>query len=48
MPQAVAKEWKKIWTMDLKRKYSSDFEIYNEESNQEDDSEVEIYVSVKL
>jgi predicted transcriptional regulator YdeE len=47
MPQAVAEEWKKIWTMDLKREYSSDFEIYNEDSNQGDDSEVEIYIAVK-
>lgn len=47
MPQAVAKEWKKIWALDLKRKYSSDFEIYNEDSNQEDESEVEIYIAVK-
>ena len=47
MPQAVAKEWKKIWALDLKRKYSSDFEIYNEDSNQEDESEVEIYIAIK-
>ncbi len=47
MPQAVAKEWKKIWASDLERKYSSDFEIYNEESNQGDESEVEIYIAVK-
>ena len=46
-PQSVAKEWKKIWATDLNRKFSSDFEIYNEESDQEDDSEVEIYVAIK-
>lgn len=47
MPQAVVKEWKKIWSSDLERKYSSDFEIYNEESDQGEDSEVEIYISIK-
>jgi len=47
MPQAVIKEWKKIWGSDLERKYSSDFEIYNEDSDLGDDSEVEIYISVK-
>lgn len=47
MPQAVAKEWQKIWKSDLDRKYSSDFEIYNEDSDLGDDSEVEIYIAVK-
>lgn len=46
MPQAVVKEWKKIWAADLDRKYSTDFEIYNEDSEMGDDSEVEIYISV--
>lgn len=47
MPQAVEKEWKKIWATKLDRKYSSDFEIYNEDSDLGNDSEVEIYISVK-
>lgn len=47
MPQAVTKEWKKISASNLERKYSSDFEIYNEDSDMGDDSEVEIYISVK-
>lgn len=46
MPQAVVKEWEKIWAAKLDRKYSSDFEIYNEDSELGDDSEVEIYIAV--
>lgn len=47
MPQALIDEWKKVWKSDVKRKFSSDFEIHNEDSNQGEDSEVEIYISVK-
>ncbi len=46
IPTSVAKEWKKIWASKLDRKYSSDFEIYNEDSDMGEDSEVEIYVAV--
>lgn len=42
MPNAVIETWKEIWENDkeLNRKYTTDFEIYGE------NSEVEIYISI--
>jgi predicted transcriptional regulator YdeE len=44
MPQAIVKQWQYIWKNDkkLNRKYTADFEIYNEDSEV-----VEILVAVK-
>lgn len=47
MPQALIKSWQEIWKAKIERKFSSDFEIHNEYSNQGDESEIEIYISVK-
>lgn len=47
MPKALIDGWKEIWKTKLPRKFGSDFEIHNEDSNQGEDSEVEIYISIK-
>lgn len=48
MPKAVATTWAQIWQNDdnLDRKYSYDFEVYGEKSQQEENSEVDIYISI--
>jgi len=49
MQSAVARTWIDIWERDkdLNRKYSYDFEVYSENSNRGDKSEVEIFVAVR-
>lgn len=48
MPKAVIDVWLTIWQRDqeLKRKYSYDFEVYGPNSQNGENSEVEIYLSV--
>ncbi len=49
MPDAVVQAWKEIWDKDkiLNRKYTSDFEVYGDKSQNGDNSEVAIYIAVK-
>ena len=49
MPKAVLDIWFDIWKRDneLNRKYSYDFEVYGEKSQNGENSEVEIYLSTK-
>lgn len=49
MPQAVVNTWLDIWRKDseLNRKYSYDFEVYGEKSQQGQCSEVEIYIATQ-
>lgn len=49
MPEAVAKTWITIWEKDkeLNRKYTYDFEVYGEKSQNGENSEVEIYIATK-
>lgn len=47
MPQAIIKTWKYIWSSDLKRKYSTDFEHYIINSDQNLISENKIYIAIK-
>ena len=49
MPNAVEDTWAEIWKRDkeLNRKYSYDFEVYGENSQKGESSEVEIYISIK-
>ena len=41
----VFNEWLKIWKMDLNRKYTTDFEVYDERAQNPTDAEVAIYVA---
>ena len=49
MPQAIVTTWKAIWEKDavLNRAYDTDFEVYGEKSNQGENSEAVIYLSVR-
>jgi predicted transcriptional regulator YdeE len=45
MPGCVANAWKEIWNGDLPRSYRKDFEIYDEKSNDWENTEVTIFIS---
>lgn len=49
MPNAVVNVWLDIWKRDkeLDRKYSYDFEVYGQKSQNGENSEVEIYIAIK-
>ncbi len=47
MEGAVYNEWTKIWNTDLPRTYTSDFEIYNERSQDPVNAAVDIFIAVK-
>lgn len=49
MPYAVVNTWIEIWQKDkeLNRKYTYDFEVYGEKSQNGENSEVEIYIATK-
>lgn len=49
MPNAVIETWKEIWEIDseLNRKYTADFEVYGDKSQNGEDSKVEIYIAVE-
>ncbi len=49
MPSAVVNSWMEIWQKDkeLNRKYTYDFEVYGEKSQNGENSEVEIYIATK-
>lgn len=44
--QAVAKFWTQLWSMDLERKYSCDFEEYQSGCDMKN-AEIHIYISLK-
>ncbi len=48
MPNAVVNTWINIWNRDkeLNRKYSYDFEVYGENSQKGENSEVDIYIAI--
>lgn len=43
----VVKTWDNIWGQDLNRAYLSDYEVYGEKATNQQDAEVDIYISVK-
>lgn len=43
---AVIETWQKIWKSDLDRKYAHDFEVYDEKSQDPNNSTVKIYVGL--
>lgn len=49
IPNAVVNTWIDIWQRDkeLNRKYTYDFEVYGQKSQNGKDSEVEIYIAIK-
>lgn len=47
MPDCIANAWKEIWKSEIPRAYKTDFEIYDERSKNWNDTEVDIFISVK-
>ncbi len=47
MPNCIAKAWKEIWGSDIARAYRADFEVYDERSQNWNDAEVDIFISVE-
>lgn len=49
MPNAVVEKWQEIWSKDkaLNRKYTADFEVYGKNSQNGENSEVEIYIATE-
>ncbi|MDF9799421.1 putative transcriptional regulator YdeE [Catalinimonas alkaloidigena] len=45
MTACITDTWKEIWNSNLRRKFSFDFEIYDERSQDWSDAEVDIYIS---
>lgn len=43
----IAKEWSKIWQMDLDRVYTVDYEIYDQRSQNINNAEVDILIGIK-
>jgi predicted transcriptional regulator YdeE len=48
IPDCVADAWKEIWTSKIGRAYKYDFEVYGERSQNWNDAEVEIYLSLTI
>ena len=45
--EAVINTWYEIWEADLDRSFTTDFEVYDERSNNVANAEVDIYISLK-
>jgi predicted transcriptional regulator YdeE len=43
---AVGKAWQEIWSLDLERKFSSDFELYHNDSEDMNNQTIDIYISI--
>ncbi len=46
LSEVVIGKWMEIWTSDLTRSYTADFELYTEKSQNPDDAEVDIFIAV--
>lgn len=46
MTGCITTTWQEIWKSDLNRKFGFDFEVYDERSQDWNDAEVDIYVSI--
>lgn len=45
--KSVGEAWQKIWQMDLKRKYTGDFEEYQNNSEDMQQQEIHIYIAIE-
>lgn len=43
----VFNEWLKIWSSDLERTFTADFEIYGEKAQNPENAEVDIYIAIR-
>lgn len=47
MSKAVGEAWTQIWQMDLKRKYTCDFEEYQNNTQDMENAEIHIYIAIE-
>ena len=49
IPDAIVNVWKKVWKEDkeLKRRYTADFEVYGEKSQNGVESEVDVFIATE-
>jgi predicted transcriptional regulator YdeE len=47
MQGVVQDTWEKIWASDLRRAYTTDYDVYGERAKNIQDAEVDVFVSVK-
>lgn len=47
MPDCIVEMWQNIWKSDLERAYKTDFEIYGPKSQDVENAEVDVYLSIK-
>jgi predicted transcriptional regulator YdeE len=45
--EAVLSEWMKIWSSDLRRSYTSDFEVYGAKAQDPQNPEIDIFIAVR-
>lgn len=43
----VFEAWTKIWNSNIDRKFSADFEVYDERAQDPENAEVDIFIAVK-
>ncbi len=46
MVESVSKAWQEIWTMNLDRRYTDDFEVYHNDSKDMNNQTIELYISI--
>jgi len=46
MTECITKAWEKIWDSEIQQKFGFDFEVYDERSQDWNDAELDIYVSI--
>lgn len=44
---AVYNEWVKIWNTDMQRLFTTDFEMYGERAQDQENAEVDIFIAIK-
>jgi predicted transcriptional regulator YdeE len=45
MPDVLIEAWHKIWSLDLKRTYTGDYEVYDPALQKKNEAEVSIYIA---
>lgn len=46
-PESMMKTWKSIWKSDLKRLYTTDFEVYAPDFNPQENPVIKIHIAIK-
>ncbi|HEY9196665.1 MAG TPA: GyrI-like domain-containing protein, partial [Mucilaginibacter sp.] len=46
IPDCIAETWQQIWSSDIRRKYTADFDLYGLKARDSENARVEIYVAI--